>query len=59
MKAIKYFFQTCRYVLKGERYPIIELFDYWVWKWDKNGNVKYYHFRTFLRFINNGKKAKR
>lgn len=32
-------------------YPPAYSFKHWAWKWDKNGNVKYNHLKTYVNYL--------
>lgn len=45
---MKAFFKTLIASLTRQGYPTIETWGSWEWKWDKNGNVKYFHWKSFF-----------
>lgn len=41
-------------LITNDKYPTVYInLNKWVWKWDKNGNVKYNHFKTLTNYIFN------
>lgn len=49
MKKISIFFASVSCAFNG-KYPPAATFKFWAWNWDKNGNVKYNHFKTYLNY---------
>ena len=40
------------YAIKNERYPSARIpIPHWKWEWDKNGKVKYLHWKTLWSYV--------